>query len=53
EKTILLNGFSVKQNSNGFTSYTAGEKRVGGAQEIFIGNYQLTERQAKELEFFQ
>ncbi|CAG8656898.1 1037_t:CDS:2, partial [Cetraspora pellucida] len=49
EKTILLNGLSVKQNSNGFTSYTAGEKRASGAQEIFIGNYQLTERQAKEL----
>ncbi|MCE8163986.1 MAG: Dam family site-specific DNA-(adenine-N6)-methyltransferase [Candidatus Moeniiplasma glomeromycotorum] len=30
-----------------------GNKRVEGAREIFIGNYQLTEKQEKELEFFQ
>lgn len=29
-----------------------GDKRVAGAQEIFIGNYQLTELQKKELEFY-
>ncbi|CAG8812968.1 2422_t:CDS:2, partial [Racocetra fulgida] len=89
EKTILVNGLSVKQKGNGFNSYTAdkftqenqkeltqflkkcekqgakwlltnhattqrfincqGNKRVEGAQEIFIGNYQLTEQQKKEL----
>ena len=30
-----------------------GDKRVEGAQEIFIGNYPLTEQQKKELEFHQ
>jgi DNA adenine methylase len=30
-----------------------GDKRVEGAREIFIGNYQLTEQQKKELEFYQ
>jgi len=30
-----------------------GDKRTGGAQEIFIGSYGLTEQQKKELEFFQ
>jgi DNA adenine methylase len=29
-----------------------GDKRVEGAQEIFIGNYPLTEAQKKELEFY-
>ena len=29
-----------------------GDKRVEGAQEIFIGNYPLTEPQKKELEFY-
>jgi DNA adenine methylase len=30
-----------------------GDKRVEGAKEIFIGNYQLSEAQKKELEFYQ
>ncbi|MCE8163484.1 MAG: Dam family site-specific DNA-(adenine-N6)-methyltransferase [Candidatus Moeniiplasma glomeromycotorum] len=30
-----------------------GDKRVGGAQEIFIGNYELSELQKKELDFYQ
>ncbi|MCE8163860.1 MAG: Dam family site-specific DNA-(adenine-N6)-methyltransferase [Candidatus Moeniiplasma glomeromycotorum] len=30
-----------------------GDKRVEGAREMFIGNYQLTKNQEKELEFYQ
>jgi len=30
-----------------------GDKRIGGAQEIFIGSYDLTKQQNKELEFYQ
>jgi len=29
-----------------------GDKRIGEAQEIFIGSYELIEQQKKELEFY-
>lgn len=51
-KELYQNYWQFTQKAQRFIN-CRGDKRVGEAQEIFIGNYQLTKRQEKELEFFQ
>ena len=50
-KELYQNYWQFTQKAQRFIN-RQGDKRAGAAQEIFIGNYKLTEQQEKELEFF-
>jgi DNA adenine methylase len=51
-KEIYQGYWQITQKAQRFIN-CQGHKRVGTSQEIFIGNYQLTNQQQKELEFWQ